>query len=388
MRHCLLLLFIALLAASCNQNKEAKTVEPPTALGEKIRLNPNDTPTVYIEDIAAEMYRVKLKTDSGFSIKHISNLFVTDSAIIVADRLQSMVLIFDEKGRPATRIHNLHERNDNYTNIADVAFDSENGLIEILDLDLKKIFRYRTSGLPFDTLTIVGIKDFGLTFAKSGDFYVSEMLNNNNNKYMRRISLYHRSGNMLTPQAKEMFYWPIQKNLDLTFPHQFENYGNDVYYFPLLDRNIYSLSGKGIKPAYTVELPESIKPNIDIKTEATPKDHFAYWNRMESSNLMYDNNSLFINDDWVTFRYSFGSRRTPRNVFYHKKSGKVMQTGAYKTKSDSSFLSKGRVLARMGEYFVMPVPMKPPGKKPVSEIKDIPALRNFELLYVKLKEPA
>jgi hypothetical protein len=308
--------------------------------------------------------------------------------IIVGDRLQSTVFIFNEKGEPVTKIHNQHERNDNYTSIADLVFDPEEKHIELLDLDLKKIFRYRTDGRPLDTLTIIGVRDFGLTFAKSGDLYVSQMLNNNSNKYLRRISMYHKSGNMLTPQAKEMFYPPLLKNLDLSFPHQFENYDNGIYYFPLLDRNIYTISQEGITPAYTIVLPETVKPELDVKTEATPKDHFVYWKKMESANLMYDNNSLFINDDWVSFRYSFGSRRTPRNVFYHKKSGKVLQFSGYRSKADTSLFSRGRVIARKGDYFVLPVPMQRPGKKSISEVKDIPEMRNFELLFVRLKEPA
>jgi hypothetical protein len=375
MKQHLLILFIFLFA-SCAQNRGDGWFDSPPV---KIKINPVDTPTVFIEDIADSVYYVSLKTTKDFSVHHLSNFFVTDSLIIIADRSQGAVLIFDQDGNPKTKIWQLGNKPGQYSSMTDVVYDAHKKQVEILDLSVNKIFRYDIKGQLIDVPEIIGSRYFGLTFAKGNGMYVSEIVNNN--KEMIRLRIYKEHGEMITYHSQKLSFFPLIRELDIGFPHQFENYQDSVFYFPLLDDKIYHVTLNGVNPIYQVDAPKENMITDTIKAIRTVDDHFKYWRQMEAANIIYDNSSLFITGNWVAFRYNFQSRMSPRNVFFSKKTGKVRQLIEYGSKRDSSFHSRNKIIGKLGEYFVMKVPALLP---PVSG-KDS-AQENPRFMFFKLKD--
>ncbi|MBS0030705.1 6-bladed beta-propeller [Chitinophaga sp. 22321] len=374
-----LLIFLILLLASCAQKRGSAGFDAPAI---KISINPLDSQTVFIEDIADSVYAVSLKTTKDFFVTHVTNFFATDSLIIIADRSQSAVLIFDQQGIPKTSIHQQGNQPGQYASMTDVIYDEQLHQVEILDLSQNKIFRYDISGKLIDVLEIIGSRYFGLTFAKSKGMYVSEIVNNN--KEMTRLRVYKEKETMVTYHSQQLSFFPLIRELDVAYPHQFDNYRDSVFYFPLLDDKIYSITLNAAVPVYQVEAPKENLITDDIKAITTIRDHFAYWKKMEAANIIYDNNSLFITDRWVSFRYDFQSRISPRNVFFSKKTGKVLQLTEYNSRKDTSFRSRNRILGKAGDYFVMKVPSPAP-PKPGQEKNSAPQ-EPIHLMFFRLKE--
>ncbi|GEP90017.1 hypothetical protein SAMN05660909_01436 [Chitinophaga terrae (ex Kim and Jung 2007)] len=351
-----LLVFFLLLLASCAQKAGKDAYVPPAT---KIKITPLDSQAVFIDEIADSIYYVHLKTNKDFFVRHITNFFATDSLIIIADRSQNAVLIFDQQGVPKTKIYQVENKTGQYSSMTDVLYDEHLQQVEILDLSQNKIFRYDLNARLVEVLEIIGSRYFGLTFAKSKGMYVSEIVNNN--KEMVRLRIYEQKGKMVTYHSQQLNFFPLIKELDIAYPHQFDNYRDSIFYFPLLDDKIYNVTLNGAIPVYQVDAPKENLITEDAKSITTIKDHFAYWKKMESSNIIYDNNSLFITDDWVSFRYSFQSRISPRNVFFSKQSGKVLQFTECNSRKDTSFRSRNRVIGKLHDYFVMKVPpLSPP----------------------------
>ena len=369
-------LFILLI--SCSQEKKKEKFDFPVT---KIKINPTENKKVFIEDIADSVYYVTLEAEKDFSIKHISNFFVTDSLIIIADRSQSTIFLFDQNGKPKIKINHLGDKPDDYANLTDIIYDEYNHRIELLDLSLNKIFRYDLNGKPEGVLDIVGSRYFGLTFAKTKDMYVSEIINNN--KDLRRLRLYKEGDGMLTYHSQELFFPPVIKELDLGLSHQFDNYKDSVYYYPLLDDKIYTVDIDDVKPAFQIEVPEENKIGFDINSAKPAKDHFDYWKKMEAAKIMYDNNSLFVTDKWVSFRYNFGSRTDPRNAFFSKKAGKTLQFVELNSKKDPNFRSGNKIAGKLGDYFITMVPSE---NATSSENKPGANTNVFKLMYFRLKE--
>lgn len=373
-----LLILLILLLASCTQNGSKGRYDVPTI---KIKIAPLDSQAVFIEDIADSVYYVRLKTTNNFFINYISGFFVTDSLIIIADRSQSAVLIFDQHGVPKTKIYRSGNKPDQYASMTDVIYDEDQHRVEILDLSVNKIFRYDISGKLIEVLEIIGSRYFGLTFAKSKGMYVSEIVNNN--KEMTRLRIYQEKGEMVTYHSQELSFFPLIKELDVAFPHQFDNYRDSVFYFPLLDDKIYNITLNSTTPIYQIDAPKENMITDEIKAIKTIRDHFAYWKKMEASNIIYDNNSLFITDEWVSFRYSFQSRISPRNVFFSKKTRKVLQLTEYSSRKDTAFHSRNRIIGKLRDYFVMKVPpLYPP--VPDKEKSKTP-LEDVSFMFFKLK---
>lgn len=367
-----LLIFLVLIIASCTQKGWNNT---PAI---KIKITPLDSQAVFIEDIADSVYYVQLKNTKDFFVNQVTRFFVTDSLIIIADHSQGAVLIFDQHGVPKTKIRRVENNPDQYASMTDVIYDAPQQLVEILDLSLNKIFRYNINGKLVKVLDIIGSRYFGLTFAKSNEMYVSEIVNNN--KEMIRLRIYKEKGDMVTYHSQELSFFPLIRELDIAFPHQFDNYKDSVFYFPLLDDKIYHITADGARPIYQVDAPKANLITDTIKAITTIRDHFAYWKKMETSDIIYDNNSLFITDQWVSFRYSFQSRISPRNVFFSKKTGKVLQLSEYSSRKDSTFRSRNRIIGKLGDYFVMRVP---PLHPPVPG-KDMPR-EEVSFMFFRLK---
>ncbi|TSJ43048.1 6-bladed beta-propeller [Mucilaginibacter corticis] len=353
----------------------------------KIKLNLSDTSTVFLEDIAQDVSVVNLENGGENTLVMPTNFFVTDSIILIGDRARGSVFIYDKKGNLINRIGHRGSNFGDFQDMTDVWFDADQKQINILDKTSTKIFVFGTDGRFLKTTDILNPENLGMVFAKNSKMYVTTAPRNDQNKAISRLSIYEKNGDMLSFHAPGLTSPPLITDLDIVFPHQLEVYKDSIYFLPLLDYNIYNIGFNSAKPAYQIEVPEENQITDEIKEKKVAKDHFDYWKTMDKYKLLYNLSSLFITDDWVSFRYDFMSMHHSRNVFYSKKTGKVLQVTEFRSKKDTTFRSRSMVLAKYGDYFLIGVPNAVKADEKFNkERKSGPLKMSFRLVFFKLKD--
>jgi hypothetical protein len=380
----LALLLSVVFFVSCSKKKAVEI--------SKIRVNLLDTPTVFIEDVAQDIINVNIGPPGDTTMKFPTQFFINDKVIIIVDRFQNAIYTFDKKGVLKDKIKSVAYSEDSFTQITDVLFDETHNTLEVLDLSAAKIFIYNPDGHFVKKLNIVDPRHFGLSFAKAGNMYVSLAQRSKNQKQSNSISIFEQSDNVLNYHSPAVTTIPMVKTLDIAFSHQFENYKDSLYYFPLLDDKIYNIGLDKTTPVYQIDVPDEHKLTQKMREEPPVKDHFEYWKKMADYKIMCDNSSLFINDNWVSFRFKYEAKRSYCNVFYSKKTGKTIQVSEFKSRKDTAYTSKYRLLAKYGNYFVAASPTyKPlnygnPSIKPAVQGKQPLYEMTFRLTFFKLKD--
>jgi hypothetical protein len=354
----------------------------------KITLKLLDTQKKYIEDIAQDIITVDLGAPQDTMLKYPTHYFVTDSLILVVDRFRNAINTFDRKGNFKSRAKFQGDNKNQVVMITDVLLDEKQNQLEILDKGAAKILVCDINSRYLKTLDIVNNRNLGITFAKAGNLYVSPIFKNSRSRELKpRLSIFERTGDMLSFHGAEIESLPLIKNLDIVFQHQLENYKDSIYYLPLLDNKIYNVKLDEAVPAYEIVAPEI----TDALKKEQAKDHFEYWKKMEAYKVIYNVNSLYINDDWVTFRYNYQSKKLPREVIYSKKTGESIQVTELGSRKDPGFRSDGHIVAKYKDYFVMQTPYLTKLDKPIkvtdkSKKTKLQQVKiSYRLMFIKFK---
>jgi hypothetical protein len=380
MKYAILVFFLFCIIA-CSRNP--KTGDNDIKL-EKIKINLTDSSTKYVEDIMDSIKVVTLTAGKDFSFGDQSNYFFSDSVMIITARMQGSVFIFDRSGKLLNTIKTSHAKNSfkqgDFNTITDVFYDDHEKLIEILDRTSSKIFRFNTNGGIKDTLFLADTRALGYQFARSKNEYVSILLNHNVDR--RGIGLYKKDGQVLRYNAQKLTKIPYLKYINILYPHQLDVFKDSVYYFPMLEDKIYNVTAEKGSPAYLLDYPERNKLPRELRDAEPTKDYYAYDRKMVSSKIIYNNSSLFINNDWVSFRFNFQTRNSPRNVFYNKKTKKVLQFSNLATKTGMAIFPHANIIGKYKNYFIM---ISDAPKKVALNGKTVNR-GNFKLLFFKLKD--
>ena len=86
----------------------------------------------------------------------------------------------------------------------------------------------------------------------------------------------------------------------------------------MLSDKIYNLSTKDTRPQYQLDYPEKNRLSNKSKVKDPTGDTYGFFRTLNNSNVPYNNSSLFIDDDWVIFKFNFHSKTSPINVFIQK----------------------------------------------------------------------
>lgn len=345
MKHTLTVLFILLIIA-CNR-------KPKTDANlniEKIKINLNDTSLKCIEEIADTMYVVSLKTEKNFHISPVYNIFFSERSIILADHETGWIYIFDKKGNLVKKISHLPDKKK-FRSITEVFYDDEEKLIEILDRTSSQIYRYNEDGVIKDTVSLADTRAWGYQFVNAKNKYATILLNSNVDR--KNIGVYVKDGKVLRYKSEQLSAIPYLKYLDFLNPHPLEVFRDSIYYLPILDNKIYNLSAERASPAYLLDYPQKNRLTTEIKEKTPTKDRYAYLRTMVPAKIPYNNSSLFINDNWITFSFNFQSKISPRNIFYSKRTKKVLQFSALKIKKDNLVLPYAHIIGKYKDDFVI-----------------------------------
>ncbi|MFD2147424.1 6-bladed beta-propeller [Mucilaginibacter antarcticus] len=229
------------------------------------------------------------------------------------------------------RAKSMIPQKDEFHFVNDTFYDSKAKLIEVLDLTAEKIFRFDTKGNMHDVLVIDRSRPFGHQYVAVNNDYISLLLNYNTDK--RGLSIYEREGNVLKYNSQKLNTIPYIKHITVLTHHQLEVYRDAAYCFPSLQDKIYKVSSTDTVPVYLLDYPHNKKITDAVKNAYPTKDINTYFEAMENSNMVFNNNSLFINDDWVYFKFSYKYRNLQRNVFYSKKNKQIIQFSRLKSKN-------------------------------------------------------
>jgi hypothetical protein len=326
----------------------------------KIKLNLLDTPKVFIEDIAKNISYVELTEKADTMLRFPTNVFLTDSLVIIADKAKKTIFLFDKKGNLKNKIKHLGDKFKRFSDITDVIYDESRKQIEVLDFGAKEIFEYDLNGKLVNVLNVLNYPNLGRNFVKAQNMYVTPLAPRRTNIPMNRLSIFEKNKDLLSLHTLELTSLPVIQGLDIAFPHVLDSYKDSIYYLPLLDDKIYNIGLNEAVPAYQIDASRENTVNEKLKSEKRTRDHFEYWKKMEAYNVIYNVKSLFITDKWITFRYNYQSKATPRNVFYSKKTGKVLQATEYLSKKDPNFRLRSAILAKYKDSFVMMAPIIKP----------------------------
>jgi hypothetical protein len=378
------IIIAALFLAACSRPaKTGQNNDEDNPYAEKIKINLFDTSKKYIEDIADTMNVVTLSAPHYFNFSEVSNFFFTDDAIILADRMQGIVFIFNRKGELINTISSAIDKkrmNDGrFTYISDAFYDEGEKLIEILDRTADRVFRFTPQGAIKDTLKLADARAWGYDFVKAKDIYVTKLLNNNADQ--RAIGIYKKDGNVLRYNAEALWVIPYTQKLNFIQLHQLDVYKDSVFFFPMLADKIYRIGDSGAKPAYLLDYPAQYRLSPAIKDAEPTKDPYQFFRKMAHGNIIYSNNALFINDKWVAFRFNFQTKTSPRNVFYNKESKKALQFSNLESRTGKMPFSQASVIGKYKNYFVML------NDAPIRRSKDpkAPPVGHYKLLFFKLK---
>jgi hypothetical protein len=369
---------------SCSQ-PENSTLSIP-----QIKLNPADTAEIFLEDIADDVSIINLGVAGDTTLKFPNSFFVTDSIIMIGDRARGTIYTYDRKGNALSRIGARGLNLGEYRDMVDVLYDARTKQLEVLDVGLERVFIYNTDGRFIKTLRLANPEKLGLQFAKVGNMYVTPAPALRNGGLMNRLSVFEQVGDVLGYHGSQVQSLPFVNNLHIGYSNQFQNYKDSIFYLPQLDDKIYRLNLKETVAAYQFEFPQGYHIPDEIKKAGFAKDDIFYWRKMQESKLVYNLSGLFITDKWVTFRYDYELMHGSRTAFYSKKTGKVLQIGEYRSRKDTSFKSRAPIVARYGDYFVLPAPIikfsKPVSKKHSEKGKKEMYIAQHRLIFFKLKD--
>ncbi|GAA4088322.1 hypothetical protein GCM10022392_06910 [Mucilaginibacter panaciglaebae] len=363
---------------ACNSAQKETT----TTDSKKIKIDLTDTSAVDIKKITDTMYTVSLHGGRGFDLSPLVNFFFDDNRIIIADRMKGIVYLFNQKGLLLNTIHPSKQTNALnkiiFKNVTDVFYDDNEKLIEILDRTANAVFRFKPDGKVYDTLSFADRKALGFQFVKSKDRYVNKLLSGNADR--RDVGVYYKQGQLINYDVQELSVIRYMKYQNILLPHPFDVYKDSIYYIPMLGDKIYNLSTKDTRPEYKLDYPDINKLPTEIKVKDPTGDIYAFYRTMNHSDVPYNNSSLFINDNWVSFKFNFHSKTSPRNVFYSKKNKKVLQFSRFKNNIDD-INPYAPIIGKYKNYFVLANQLS---GKPSDNAKKITEKR-FDLIFFKLK---
>lgn len=380
MRYLVPIITIIILSGCGNKKSKQKDY-----LTEKIKLNLTDTTQRYVEDIADSSYIVNLAGAEKTSLKLITNLFITDSLLIVADCTHPSVFIYSRAGKLLDSIVSSVKREDfktgRFNSITDVFYNEKEKLIEVLDRTSSSIYRFNTHAKIKDTLKLNDTKAFGYWFTRNNNTYYTIL--NNGNEDRKGFGKYKLDGKTLWYDGEVLSTPVYLRYINIPPQHQLDVFGDSVYCVQSFEDKIFNITGDGSAPVYEFDCPAKNKVSKDLKSSEPSRGFGGYEKTMEQAKVIYEINSLFITDKWVTFKFAFGPRWPPRFVFFNKKSKKVLQYSALKTKAVKEPTLYANIIAKHQDYFVKvisaPQTLKAGNGKAVKK-------GEFKLLFFKPKD--
>ena len=211
-------------------------------------------------DRLASCHLVQLETNENCLIGQIRKVIVRSDRIFILDEDIAMsVFIFDEHGNWINTISRFGRGPEEYLEVTDIYYDDENQQLCLLCRSNRKIMMFDRDGQYNRQEELPGIFKH---IEKTENGYVVNAKNT-------RTSLQLRSNIvLLSPDfSVQNMFFPISdlwQSINLKSSTDFSTYKDKLYYFPVLDYNVYRITKDSISTAFSYDfgkhnLPEDWK---------------------------------------------------------------------------------------------------------------------------------
>ena len=248
-----------------------------------------------LSDIAGKIKYVPLETNKDCLIKSINAIKIAGSYIYVSTPGQ--LLLFDNSGRFIRRIGYEGNGPGEYNTIADIAVDSDDGSVYLINILGEKIMHFSIEGEFLDSFPL----DFPVAADNielyDGNIYLSfsDMVNkigDGSSKLM--VAEFTRSGDLINRYESSL---PVKENARVTILLPCEvlyTYGNTLMIKEVRSDTLYRMAGDGIiSPAYIFDYSASKMPMEEYSYESFAKrylgNRYVYFLK-----VIEDQNRLFF----------------------------------------------------------------------------------------------
>lgn len=277
---------LGLLIFSCSPSKNSKN-----QAGKSISVEVDESADIRFSDVFEKIEYVPLETTESSLIGGVERLRIFgDKVCIVCDK--SLLIFNKDTGRNETRISKSGNAPGEYLSLYDVYFDKRNGIIELLDMNGRKIQKYDSKGI-FKESQELPFMAFSFNKDKEGDYWFY-----NNNMVTDDIK---SKVICLDSDTKEISgeYFPIDFHLSSYFfvieGNNFVRRGDGMLFFSCPFNQIYSMN-KGSDPvlAYNIDFGKHTAPDefykesysdiMDFSTKANKLGYVYFINNFHANN--------------------------------------------------------------------------------------------------------
>ncbi|WP_026461429.1 6-bladed beta-propeller [Adhaeribacter aquaticus] len=349
----------------------------------KIEINPQEATPKFLEDLAEETVFTPLTPPFGLKIKKIDRVFFADSLIFILDKSLDAVLIFGKDGKMLNKIPAKGKGQGKFTQITDVFFDKIEKKVEVYDGAISKIVIYDFQGKFIEEKNINSPEKSGAMFYKF-----------NNNYFFERITVIKADKGRLSVFSNNN---PSYKKSFLEIPNSISNvaYGvnfnaaifrDSLFYIPLLDNKIYSVSANDAKPVYELILPEKYLVPEKLVNGPAMEDYNEFLGIMSNQGAVYGFSHLFMNENYIAGSYKEGYQPWSLKFIYSKRTGKTLNYTKLKSHVVPSLNVSGSVIGNNGDYFIINIHHLQYENLPVNTSKFKLKGNSIILMQIKFKE--
>jgi hypothetical protein len=282
----LLILISIIIQISCNSEKKS---DPSYDAEEVIKINKAIDLSIYelVEDITF----IKLENSPNNEISVISNIYITEDLIFVGDRNYQGIFVFSfPEGKFIRKIDAFGRGPQEYSRMNDFNINKSKMFVEVLDSNLKKIFRYNFEGkfISSSTVPFLGSVEFCYL---NNNIIISKNIGKGSSELPYQLVTLNNS------QIKNK-YLKIEKPIGVTFgvSNTLKSYENNVYFSPIYSPYLFEINEKGIKAKYLFDFEENwiddkiiygnYKDGMSFLKEINDNNYVSFVNATVGSNFI------------------------------------------------------------------------------------------------------
>ncbi len=343
-------IFILFFLLSCSKEKNRFTKDNII----EININKNSSAKeLCFLNFAKDYYFVALESSSESFLSGINRIFELDEKIIIFDDRYNKVLVFSDNGKFINRIGKIGNGPGEFTDITDISIDFKKKIIQVLDINKRKVLKYKLNGkyIGFSEISTQAYKFRILnsnytgffTGYFGGDFYNFRVVDN---KMRTKLKLFEYPKN------------PKEDLMKFSFTGHVTSFKNNFLYSDALSSNIFSIdpATHKIKKKYTVVF------NSNSWPENKRFLHQTFFKKIQTGQLNFLRNNFEENEKAIVFCYNIANNdiiskgvNLPKVGFYLKSQQETFSHVNFKNDISYKYLSSVKGKSQNDEYFIFTV---------------------------------
>jgi len=249
-------------------------------------------------ELVEELSLVKLETTKHSLIGGINQIEVFDNKIFVHDLKTQYILIFEyPTGNYINKVESIGNGPGEYFNISSFSIEKDERLLALLDINLRKIFKFNFEGEFIDSKTI--------------PFYAHSFsyMNDDENVIFSNFSLSEDATNDYQAIVTDKNFNILNKflkierfsSMQIKQGNQISVLDNQTMFLPKNSVNSYIVNSKGIKTKYLFNFKENWNEDIFYKEVDSPRELVQVLNKKEIIRAL----GVTENDGFLLFSFWF-----------------------------------------------------------------------------------